>query len=77
MGRWIREKRILDDCERRVVSEYKNEFPNKGPSEDSPAAFLRTFDVISLAADDNHDDRYIPVTFCHEFVRRLPLDRQG
>ena len=60
-----------------VVSECKNGFPNKGLSEDSPAAFLRTFDVISLVADDNNDDRHIPVTFCHEFVRRLPLDRQG
>ena len=60
-----------------VVSECKNGFPNKDPSENSPAAFLRTFDVISLVADDNHDDRHTPVTFCHEFVRRLPLDRQG
>lgn len=33
--------------------------------------------VIRLALDDNRDERHIPVTFCHEFVRRLPLDCQG
>jgi hypothetical protein len=51
--------------------------PTRGPSEDSPAAFRRTSDDISSALDDNHDERHIPVTFCHEFVRRLPLDCQG
>jgi hypothetical protein len=30
MGRWIREKGILDDWERRVGSAYKNGFPNTG-----------------------------------------------
>jgi len=39
--------------------------------------FFVLSDIISLALDDNHDERHIPVTFCHEFVRRLPLDRQG
>jgi hypothetical protein len=29
-GKWIQEKRILDDWERRVVSAYKNGFPNTG-----------------------------------------------
>ena len=32
---------------------------------------------MSLASDDNHDRWHIPVTFCNEFVRRLPLDLQG
>jgi hypothetical protein len=51
---------------------------HSGPREDSPAAFLRTCQsVMSLALDDNHDERHTPVTFCHEFVRRLPLERQG
>jgi hypothetical protein len=39
--------------------------------------FFALSDIISLALDDNHDERHTPVTFCHEFVRRLPLDRHG
>jgi hypothetical protein len=51
--------------------------PTRGPSETHPQHFFVLSNIISLALDDNHDERHIPVTFCHEFVRRLPLDRQG
>ena len=42
-----------------------------------PQHFFVLSDVIRFVLDNNHDERHLPVTFCHEFVRRLPLDCQG
>ena len=52
-------------------------FPNRVRVRTHPRHFFVLSNVISSALEDNLDERHIPVTFCHEFVRRLPLDRQG
>ena len=51
--------------------------PTRGLNEDSPIAYLHTFRCHSLGLDDYYDERHMPVTFCHELVRRLLSDRQG
>ena len=71
-------KRILNDWERSVVVSIQESIPKHQVRVRTHAQhFFVLSDVISSALDGDHDERHIPVTFCHEFVRRLPLDRQG
>lgn len=52
--------------------------PNKGVRMRTHTQhFFALSDIITLALDGNHDKWHIPVTFCHEFVRRFPLERHG
>jgi hypothetical protein len=49
----------------------------QGPWKRHRQHFFALDKVMSPALCDLHDETGIPVTFCNEFVRRLPLERQG